>query len=158
LLPALTQAAQQLCQLQGVALGLLLPDRQEMQIWTRTDPALHGQCIPLEDAFTREILQVGWPVYIADLSAPPVAARLLQRLQNLGYASLLVAPLRAAHRITGVLLAGWHTQRAQLARRQEELLQFFADQTAQALGNIRLYAEQERHLSESETLRRVGQS
>jgi signal transduction histidine kinase len=158
LLPALTQAAQQLCQLQGVALGLLLPDRQEIELWTRTDPAIHGQCIPLEDAFTREILQVGWPIYIADLSAPPVTARLLQRLQNLGYASLLVVPLRAAHRIIGVLLAGWQTHRAHIARHQEELLQFLADQTAQALGNIRLYAEQERHLSESEALRRVGQS
>src|SRR5713101_6749877 len=158
LLPALTQAAQRLCQLQGLALGLLIPERQELEIWTQTDPSVHDQRVLLEDAFTREILQVGWPVHIADLSTPPLTARLLQILFDLGYISLLVVPLRAAHRIIGVLLVGWHAQRASVPPHEEELLQFLADQTAQALMNIRLYADQERHLSESETLRRVSQS
>jgi len=158
LLPALTQAAQRLCQLQGLALGLLIPERQELEIWTQTDPSVHDQRILLEDAFTREILQVGWPVHIADLSTPPLTARLLQILLDLGYISLLVVPLRAAHRIIGVLLVGWHARRASVPPHEEELLQFLADQTAQALVNIRLYADQERHLSESEALRRVSQS
>ncbi|HEV8712985.1 MAG TPA: GAF domain-containing sensor histidine kinase [Candidatus Binatia bacterium] len=158
LLPALTQAAQRLCQPQGLTLGLLLPARQELELWTRTDLSVHGQRIPLEDVFARKILQVGWPVYIADLSTPPLTARLLQLLKDLGYASLLVVPLRAAHRVVGVLLAEWRTQRTTIPPHEEELLQFLADQTAQALANIRLYADQERHLSESEALRRVGQS
>jgi len=158
LLPALTQAAQRLCQLQGLALGLLIPERQELEIWTQTDPSVHDQRILLEDAFTREILQVGWPVHIADLSTPPLTARLLQILLDLGYVSLLVVPLHAAHRIMGVLLVGWHARRASVPPHEEELLQFLADQTAQALVNIRLYADQERHLSESEALRRVSQS
>ena len=158
LLPALTQAAQRLCQLQGLAIGLLVPERQELEIWTRTDPSVHDHRVLLEDAFAREILQVGWPVHIADLSTPPLTARLLQILLDLGYISLLVVPLRAAHRIIGVLLVGWHARRASVPPHEEELLQFLADQTAQALVNIRLYADQERHLSESETLRRVGQS
>ncbi|MBI3798340.1 MAG: GAF domain-containing protein, partial [Deltaproteobacteria bacterium] len=158
LLPVLTQAAQQLCQLQGLMLGLLTPERQELEIWTQTDPSLHGQRILLEDAFTRKILQVGWPVYMADLSTPPLTAQLLEILHGLGYTSLLVVPLRAAHRIIGVLLAGWQPQQATIPRHEEELLQFPADQTAHVLVNIRLHAEQERHLSESEALRRVGQS
>ncbi len=158
LLPALTQAAQRLCQLQGLALGLLIPERQELEIWTQTDPSVHDQRILLEDAFTRKILQVGWPVHIADLSTPPLTARLLQILLDLGYVSLLVVPLHAAHRIMGVLLVGWHARRASVPPHEEELLQFLADQTAQALVNIRLYADQERHLSESEALRRVSQS
>ena len=158
LLPPLTQAAQRLCHLQGLALGLLVPDRQELEIWTQTDPAVHSQRVLLEDALAREILQVGWPVYIADLSTPPLTARLLQLLTDLGYASLLVVPLRIAHRITGVLLASWRVQRASITHHEEELLQLLADQTAQALANIHLYTEQERHLSESEALRRVGQS
>ena len=158
LLPALTQAAQRLCPLQGLAIGLLVPERQELEIWTRTDPSVHDQRVLLEDAFAREILQVGWPVHIADLSTPPLPARLLQILLDLGYVSLLVVPLRAAHRIMGVLLLGWHARRASVPPHEEELLQFLADQTAQALVNIRLYADQERHLSESEALRRVGQS
>ncbi len=158
LLPALTQAAQRLCQVQGLTLGLLIPERQELEIWTRTDPSIHNQRILLEDAFAREILQVGWPVHIADLSTPPLTARLLRFLYDLGYVSLLVVPLRAAHRIMGVLLAGWHAQRANIPYHEEELLQFLADQAAQALVNSRLYADQERHLSESEALRRVGQS
>ncbi|MBI3798477.1 MAG: hypothetical protein HY268_16130, partial [Deltaproteobacteria bacterium] len=112
LLPVLTQAAQRLCQLQGLMLGLLTPERQELEIWTQTDPSLHGQHILLEDAFTRKILQVGWPVYMADLSTPPLTARLLELLHDLGYTSLLVVPLRAAHRIIGVLLAGWQPQQA----------------------------------------------
>jgi signal transduction histidine kinase len=158
LLPALTQAAQRLCRLQGLTLGLLLPERQELELWSQTDLSIHGQRIPLESAFARKILQVGWPVYIGDLSTPPITARLLQLLNDLGYASLLVVPLRAAHRIMGVLLAEWHGQRTSIPPHEEELLQFLADQTAQALINIRLYADQERHLSESEALRRVGQS
>jgi len=158
LLPALTQAAQRLCQLQGLALGLLIPERQELEIWTQTDPSVHDQRILLEDAFTREILQVGWPVHIADLSTPPLTARLLQILLDLGYVSLLVVPLHAAHRIMGVLLVGWHARRASVPPHEEELLQFLAEQTAQALVNIRLYADQERHVSESEALRRVSQS
>jgi GAF domain-containing protein len=158
LLPALTQAAQRLCQPQRLAIGLLVPERQELEIWTRTDPSIHDQRVLLEDAFAREILQVGWPVHIADLSTPPLTARLLQILLDLGYMSLLVVPLRAAHRIMGVLLLGWHARRASVPPHEEELLQFLADQTAQALVNIRLYADQERHLSESEALRRVGQS
>jgi len=158
LLPALTQAAQRLCQLQGLAIGLLVPERQELELWTRTDPSVHDHRVLLEDAFAREILQVGWPVHIADLSTPPLTARLLQILLDLGYISLLVVPLRAAHRIIGVLLVGWHARRASVPPHEEELLQFLADQTAQALVNIRLYADQERHLSESETLRRVGKS
>ncbi len=158
LLPPLTRAAQQLCQLQGIAIGLLAPERQELEIWTQTDPALHRQRILLEDAFAREILQVGWPVYVANLSTPPLTAQLLQLLADLRYISLLVVPLRAAHRVMGVLLACWQTQRASIPPHEEELLQLLADQTAQALANIRLYGEQERHLSESEALRRVGQS
>ena len=158
LLPPLTLAAQRLCQLQGIALGLLVPERQEIEIWTQTDPSYHEQRFLLEDPFVRDILQVGWPVYIADLSTPPVPAQLLQTWKGLGYASLLVVPLRAAHRVRGVLLAGWQVRQESLPRHEEELLQLLADQTAQALQNIRLYAEQERHLSVSEALRRVGQS
>ena len=158
LLPALTQAAQRLCQVQGLTLGVLSPERQEIELWTQTDLSVHGQRILLEDAFTRKILQVGWPVYIADLSTPPLTARLLQLLDDLGYISLLVVPLRAARRIVGVLLAEWRTQRTSIPPHEEELLQFLADQTAQALGNIRLYTDQERLLNESEALRRVGQS
>src|SRR5262245_11104703 len=111
LLPALTQAAQRLCGLQGLTLGLLLSERQELELWSRTDLSIHSQRIPLEAAFARKILQVGWPVYIGDLSTPPLPARLLQLLNDLGYASLLVVPLRAAHRIMGVLLAEWDGRR-----------------------------------------------
>jgi len=158
LLPPLTQAAQRLCQLQGLILGLFVPERLELELWTQTDPSVHDQRIPLEDNFAREILQVGWPVYVVDLSTPPQATRLFQVLKDLGYASLLIVPLRVAHRVTGVLLAGWRTLQTHVPHHEEELLQFLADQTAQTLANIRLYADQERHLNESEALRRVGQS
>ncbi|MBI3302586.1 MAG: GAF domain-containing protein [Deltaproteobacteria bacterium] len=158
LLPPLTLAARRLCQLQGLAVGLLIPEGQRIELWTQTDSSLHDQQFLLEDALVKEILQVGWPVHITDLSHPPLPAQLFQALNDLGYVSLLVVPLRAAHRVMGVLLASWRTQRASVSRHEEELLQLLADQTIQALANIRLYAEQERHLNESETLRRVGQS
>jgi signal transduction histidine kinase len=158
LLPPLTLAAQQLCHLQGLTIGLLIAEGREIEIWTQTDPSLHGQRFLLEDALVKEILQVGWPVYIADLANPPVPAQVLQILGGRGYVSLLVVPLRAAHRVMGVLLAGWQVRRASIPRHEEELLQLLADQTVQALANIRLYEDQERHLSESEALRRVGQT
>ncbi|MEW6301679.1 MAG: GAF domain-containing protein, partial [Thermodesulfobacteriota bacterium] len=155
LLPPLTQAAQRLCQVQGIIIGLLNPESQEIELYTQTNSTLY---IPLEEALLRDILQTGWPVHVADLARPPLCAHLFQLLKDLGYASLLVVPLRAAHRVIGVLLACWRMRRSGLSRRKEELLQRLADQTAQALVNIRLYAEQERHLRESEALRRVGQS
>lgn len=155
LLPPLTQAAQRLCQVQGIIIGLLNPESQEIELYTQTDSTLY---IPLEEALLRDILQTGWPVHVADLARPPLCAHLFQLLKDLGYESLLVVPLRAAHRVIGVLLACWRMRRSGLSRRKEELLQRLADQTAQALVNIRLYAEQERHLRESEALRRVGQS
>lgn len=158
LLPPLTQAAQRLCQTQGLAVGLLTPERQEIELWTQTDPTLHNQRLPLEDAFLRDIIRVGWPIYIPDLSTPPLPAHLLQAWKGLGYGSLSLVPLQAAHRVIGVLLAGWHTRRASLSPHEEELLQTLADQTVQALEHMRLYAEQERHLHEAEALRRVGQS
>jgi signal transduction histidine kinase len=158
LLPPLTHAAERLCQLQGIAIGLLVSDSKEIELYTQTDPTLHAQRVPLEDALMRDILQTGWPVHIADLTRPPLTAQLLQILSQLGYASLLVVPLRAAHRVIGVLLACWRTRRSSIARHKEELLQRLADQIAQAIVNIRLHAEQERHLRESEALRRVGQS
>lgn len=158
LLPPLTQAAQRLCQTQGLAVGWLTPERQEIELWTQTDPTLHNQRLPLEDAFLRDIIRVGWPVYIPDLSVPPLPAHLLQTLKGLGYGSLSIVPLRATHRVIGVLLAGWHTRRANISPREEELLQTLADQTIQALEHLRLYAEQERYLREAEVLRRVGQS
>ncbi len=158
LLPPLTQAAERLCQLQGIAIGLLASDSKEIDLYTQTDPTLHSQRVPLEDALMRDLLQIGWPVHIADLTRPPLSAQLLQTLRQLGYASLLVVPLRAAHRVIGVILASWRIRRSSVSRHKEELLQRLADQIAQAIVNIRLHAEQERHLRESEALRRVGQS
>lgn len=158
LLPALTLAAQRLCHVQSLAIGLLDSAHQGMTIWTQTDPSLNEQQFLLEDTFARDILQVGWPIYIANLTTPPLSARLLQTFHTLGYSSLLIVPLRVAHRVMGVLLVAWRTQRKSLPSHEEELLQLLADQAVQALTNIRLYEEKERHLRESETLRRVGQS
>jgi signal transduction histidine kinase len=158
LLPPVTQAAQRLGQAQSVAIGLLVPESQAITLYTQTDPTLHERHIPLEEALLRDILQTGWPVHVANLARPPLPAHLFQCLHDLGYASLLVIPLRAAHRVIGALLVCWRMRRSAPPRRKEELLQRVADQTAQALVNIRLYAEQERHLKESEALRRVGQS
>jgi hypothetical protein len=58
----------------------------------------------------------------------------------------------------GVLLAGWCRRQTQLVHYIEEGLQLLADQAAQRLAHLRTYAEQERHLNESETLRRLRQS
>lgn len=158
LLPPVTQAAQRLCQVQGVALGLLTSEHRTIEFYTQTDPPLHERRLLLEADLLRDVVQTGWPVHVTDLARPPLPAHLFRLLRDLGYVSLLVLPLRAAHRVIGVLLACWQVQRCDLSRRKEELLQRIADQTAQALVNIRLYAEQERHLRESEALRRVGQS
>ncbi|MCS6926980.1 MAG: GAF domain-containing protein, partial [Candidatus Binatia bacterium] len=137
---------------------LLTPENQTIACYTQTDPSLHERRLPLEADLLRDVVQTGWPVHVADLARPPFPAHLFRLLRDLGYASLLVIPLRAAHRVIGVLLTCWQAQPRDLSRRKEELLQRIADQTAQALVNIRLYAEQERHLRESEALRRVGQS
>jgi signal transduction histidine kinase len=157
LLPPLTMVGQRLCQCHGLIVGMLVQERQEIDLWTQTDPALHDQRFVLEPLLTKEILQVGWPVFIPDLAHPPVPATLFRHLAAAEYASVLVVPLRAVHRVVGVLLVGWRTPRMSLTRHEEEVLQLIADQTVQALSNIRLYQEQERHLNESEALRRVGQ-
>jgi signal transduction histidine kinase len=157
LLPPLTAVAQRLCQVQGLVVGVFLQEGQEVELWTQTDPVLHEQRLPVEPLLMKEILQVGWPVFIPDIGHPPVTSLLCERLAAAGFASLLVVPLRAVHRVIGVLLVGWRAPYTSLTRHQEELLQLIADQTVQALSNIRLYQEQERHLSESESLRRVGQ-
>lgn len=157
LLPPLTLVSQRLCQVQGLVVGMLAHDNQEIELWTHTDPALHDQRLPLEPLLMKEILQVGWPVFVPDLTRPPVAALLFSTLAAAGHASLLIVPLRSAHKVVGVLLVSWRVARVSLTRHEEELLQLIADQTVQALSNIRLYQEQERHLNESESLRRIGQ-
>lgn len=157
LLPPLTLVTQRLCQCHSLVIGMLAPERQEIELWTQTDPSLHDQRLPLESRLTKEILQVGWPVFIPDLALSSMTALLLSNFATTGCASLLVVPLRAAYRVVGVLLVGWRTPRENLTRHEEEVLQLIADQTVQALSNIRLYQEQERHLNESEALRRIGQ-
>jgi signal transduction histidine kinase len=157
LLPPLTLVTQQLCQGQGLVVGMLGQENREIELWTQTTPALHEQRLPLEPILIKEVLQVGWPVFVPDLARPPVTAVLFESLAKAGYSSLLVIPLRASHKIVGVLLIGWSASRGSLTRHEEELLQLIADQTVQALSNIRLYQEQERHLNESESLRRIGQ-
>jgi signal transduction histidine kinase len=157
LLPPLTMAVQRLCQCHGLVVGMLAQERQDIDLWTQTDLSLHDRRLSLEPLLMKEILQVGWPVFIPDLAHPTIPAELFNHLARAGHTSLLVVPLRAVHRVVGVLLIGWRTSRVNISRHEEELLQFIADQTVQALSNIRLYQEQERHLSESETLRRVGQ-
>jgi len=136
---------------------MLEQERGEIELWTHTDPSLHDQRVSLEPLLLKDVLQVGWPVFIADLAHPPIAARLFDRLANVGYASLLIVPLRAVHKVVGVLLAGWCSRHVSPKRHEEELLQLLADQAVQALSNIHLYQEQERHLNESESLRRIGQ-
>jgi signal transduction histidine kinase len=157
LLSPLTVAAQRLCHVQGLVVGMLEQGHGEIELWTHTDAALHEQRLPLEPLLMKEVLQVGWPVFIADLERPPVAALLFDRLAREGYTSLLVVPLRAVHKVVGVLLTGWRSRHASPTRHEEELLQLIADQAVQALSNIHLYQEQERHLKESESLRRIGQ-
>lgn len=157
LLPPLTLTVQRLCQCHGLLVGMLAHERQEIDLWTQTDMPLHDQRMLLEPLLAKEILQVGWPVFIPDLSRPAIPALLLGELAKAGYASLLVVPLRSVHKVVGVFLIGWRAPRVSLTRHEEELLQLIADQTVQALSNIRLYQEQERHLNESESLRRIGQ-
>jgi signal transduction histidine kinase len=157
LLAPLTVAAQRLCHVQGLLVGMVEQKRGEIELWSHTDAALHDQRLPLEPLLMKEVLQVGWPVFIADLARPPVAALLFDRLAREGYTSLLVVPLRAVHKVVGVLLTGWRSRHASPTRHEEELLQLIADQAVQVLSNIHLYQEQERHLNESESLRRIGQ-
>ncbi|MGE0681232.1 MAG: GAF domain-containing protein [Candidatus Binatia bacterium] len=157
LLAPLTVAAQRLCHVQGLFMGIMEQQQGEIELWTHTDAALHDQRFLLEPLLMKEVLQVGWPVFIADLARPPVAALLFDRLAREGYMSLLVIPLRAVHKVVGVLLTGWRSRHAGPTRHEEELLQLLADQAVQALSNIHLYQEQERHLNESESLRRIGQ-
>lgn len=157
LLAPLTMAVQRLCHAQGLFVGMVEKNQGEIELWTHTDATLHDQRFSLEPLLMKEVLQVGWPVFIADLACPPVEALLFERLAREGYASLLVVPLRAVHKVVGVLLTGWRSRRAGPTRHEEELLQLVADQAVQALSNIHLYQEQERHLNESESLRRIGQ-
>src|SRR5262249_46568008 len=145
------------CPNEGLFLGLWGPTSKEFELWTQADTALHKRQFPLEPALTKEILQIGWPVFIEDVAHPPVPARLFATLANSGYMSLFVTPLHAAHRVVGVLLVGWREPHASLTRHEEEVLQLIADQTVQPLSNIRFHQEQERHLNESESLRRIGQ-
>lgn len=157
LLPPLTSVVQRLCPSEGLLLALWDPTSKEFELWTQTDAALHKRQFPLEPALTKEILQIGWPVFIEDVAHPPVPALLFATLAHFGYVSLFVTPLRAAHRVVGTLIVGWREPHASLTRHEEELLQLIADQTVQPLSNIRFHQEQERHLNESESLRRIGQ-
>lgn len=157
LLAPLTVAVQRLCRAEGLFVSLVEQNQGELELWTHTDASLHEQRFSLEPLLMKEVLQVGWPVFIADLARPPVAALLFDRLVREGYASLLVVPLRAVHKVVGVLLVGWRFHRVSPTRHEEELLQLVADQAVQVLSNIHLYHEQERHLNESESLRRIGQ-
>ena len=157
LLAPLTLAGQSLCHAQGLFVGMLDQERGEIELWTHTDASLHEQRLPLDSLLLKEVLLVGWPVFIADLARPPVAAPLFDRLVCEGYLSCLVMPLRAVHKVVGVLLFMWRSPHPSPTRHEEELLQLLADQAVQALSNIHLYQEQERHLNESESLRRIGQ-
>lgn len=157
LLEPLTVAAQRLCHAQGLLVGMLEQECGEIELWTHTDVTLHKRRLPLDSLLLKEVLQVGWPVFIADIAHPPVAAPLFNTLASEGYISCFVVPLRAVRKVVGVLLIGWRSSHASPTRYEEELLQLLADQAVQALSNIHLYQEQERHLNVSESLRRIGQ-
>lgn len=157
LLASLTTAAHRLCTTDGFVLALFSPEGEGLELLSQTDPSLHTQWVPLEEALAREVLQVGWPVAIGDLSRSPLSACLLHTLQGLGYTSLVVVPLKITQRITGVALASWRTGQTSFLR-SEELLQTLANQAAQHLTRIHAQEEQERHLRTSEALRRIGQS
>ena len=157
LLAPLTVAVQRLCHAQGLLVGMLGQECGEIELWTHTDAALHEQRLPVESFLMKEVLQVGWPIFIGDLARPPVTAQLFDCLKKEGYSSLLILPLCAVHKVVGVLVVGWRSFHVSPTRHEEELLQLLADQAVQALSNIHLYQEQERHLNESEALRRIGQ-
>ena len=155
LLAPLTLAVQRLCHVQGLFVCMLEQENGEVELWTHTNAPLHGRRLPIDSLLLKEVLLVGWPVFIGDLARPPVAAMLFDCLASEGYSSCVVMPLRAVHKVVGVLLLVWRSPHASPTRHEEELLQLLADQAVQALSNIHLYQEQERHLNESESLRRA---
>ena len=117
---------------------------------------------PLAESVTGRIIRERRTHHIPDLRAEPDLSPIVrERVERLGSASLLYAPMLWEERGLGSILVARSPPRP-FSDREQALLQTFADQAAIAIENARLFRETQEALEQqtatSEILRVISQS
>jgi PAS domain S-box-containing protein len=118
---------------------------------------LPGSEFKLEKAFTANLaIDGGEPIVISDLRQIPFVNEFTKKKMKSGLRSILCVPLNIQNRPLGTLhIHHWHETR-QFSAEQIAVLQGVANQTAVAVENARLFANERRQLQLSQTLQQVG--
>ncbi|MCA9917546.1 MAG: GAF domain-containing protein [Anaerolineales bacterium] len=116
-----------------------------------------GTKLRLRDTFTANLaLTGGEPVIISDLANHPFANEFTKAKYKEGLRSILCVPLKIQDRPLGSLqIHHWHNVRHFTAE-EIAVVQGVANQTAIAIDNARLFANERRQLRLSRTLQKVG--
>ncbi len=127
--------------------------------WVDDDYTLlpRGERVDIEDTFTGKLaLRSNEPVVMSDLRNVPFINEFTSRLTKKGLRAIVCVPLRIQDRPLGTLhIHHWHQPR-QFSVEEIALLQGVANQTAIAIENARLFANERRQLNLSRTLQKVG--
>lgn len=111
----------------------------------------------IQDTFTAQLsLESGEPIVISNLRELPFVNAFTTNKIEEGLCSILCVPLKIQDRPLGTLhVHHWHEVR-QFSAEEIAVLQGVANQTAIAVENARLFANERRQLQLSQTLQQVG--
>jgi len=123
---------------------LLLDDAPGLEapsvLTVRASRALEPELVPTRPAVSSSItgmaVETGQPVAVADVRKSPLASALVAR----HYRAILAAPLRVRGTVEGAITLLYREPR-EFGADEIELAETFADQTALAIENARLYAQ-----------------
>lgn len=116
-----------------------------------------GGRLEISEAFTSQlVLESGEPVIISDLRQIPFTNKYTAEMRKSGLRAILCVPLKIKNKPIGTLhIHHWHQPRY-FSADEIALLQGVANQTAIAIENARLFANERQQLNLSRTLQRVG--
>ena len=145
------------------AISLVTEDGLQLQTilswWSNDDYRLmpKGTLINLKDTFTSQLaLQSNEPIVLSDLERVPFVNEFTAGMIKKGLRSIVCIPLKIQDRPFGTLhIYHWYQPR-QFFAEEIALLQGVANQTAIAIENARLFANERKQLNLSRTLQKVG--
>jgi PAS domain S-box-containing protein len=148
---------------QNCAISLITKDGKRLETilswWANDEFSLMptGQIIQIKDTFSAQLaIEGGEPVVLSDLKEIPFSnVYIYQRLQE-GLRAILCVPLKIQNRAMGTLHVHYWHQPRQFTAEEIALVQGVANQTAIAIENARLFANERRQLRLSQTLQKVG--
>lgn len=152
-----------LADVQNCAISLITEDKMGLNTilsWEANDQfALMptGSTVLLRDSLASQLaLEGGEPVVISDLKEMPFVDGSTSQKMEEGLRAILCVPLKIQNRALGTLHVHYWHQPRHFTTEEIALVQGVANQTAIAIENARLFANERRQLHLSQTLQKVG--